>query len=191
MVQPGRLPPIPAPLRYFFLFWPHREFPGQGSDRSCSCSLHHSCGTAGSLTHCAGGGGGRNLHPSAPKTTPPPLRHSGNSTPSEYFVQLPLAPGEQNPAECLLLPGEATVPAHLAAVGGASPSHLQPLSSCGKPAQLAFCTSKGSRGMDSAHLCLAVEPACPLSSWTQEASLGVASGQFQPPLIPEGGSSGQ
>ena len=53
MVQPGRLPPIPAPLRYFFLFWPHREFPGQGSDRSCSCSLHRRCGTAG-----GGGGGG-------------------------------------------------------------------------------------------------------------------------------------
>ena len=29
------------------------EFPGQGSDPSCSCHLSRSCGNAGSLTHCA------------------------------------------------------------------------------------------------------------------------------------------
>ena len=31
----------------------HMEFPGQGSYPSCTCDLHHSCGNAGSLTHCA------------------------------------------------------------------------------------------------------------------------------------------
>ena len=37
---------------FFFLTTPqHMEFPGQGSDLSCSCNL--SCSTAGSLTHCA------------------------------------------------------------------------------------------------------------------------------------------
>ena len=30
------------------------EFPGQGSDLSCSCDLYHSWGNTGSLTHCAG-----------------------------------------------------------------------------------------------------------------------------------------
>ena len=29
------------------------EFPGQGSDLSCSCDLCLSCSKAGSLTHCA------------------------------------------------------------------------------------------------------------------------------------------
>ena len=32
----------------------HKEFPGQGSDRSCSCNLCHSCSSVGSLTQCAG-----------------------------------------------------------------------------------------------------------------------------------------
>ena len=39
----------------FFFFWStpqHMEFPGQGSDPSCSCSCSH----AGSLNHCAGWG---------------------------------------------------------------------------------------------------------------------------------------
>ena len=30
------------------------EFPGQGSEPSCSCHLHCSCSDAGSLAHCAG-----------------------------------------------------------------------------------------------------------------------------------------
>ena len=48
-------------LGFFFLaFWVlfdalwHMEFPGQGSDLNHSCSLHHSCGNARSLLHCAG-----------------------------------------------------------------------------------------------------------------------------------------
>ena len=41
---------------FFFLFWAtprHMKFPGQGSDLSCSCNLHHSCGNARFLPHCA------------------------------------------------------------------------------------------------------------------------------------------
>ena len=34
---------------FFFL-----EFLGQGTDPSCSCHLHCSCGNTGSLTHCPG-----------------------------------------------------------------------------------------------------------------------------------------
>ena len=30
------------------------EFPGQGSDLSCDCDLHHSYGNTKALTHCAG-----------------------------------------------------------------------------------------------------------------------------------------
>ena len=30
------------------------KFPGQGLNLSCSCHLRHSCGNAGSLSHCAG-----------------------------------------------------------------------------------------------------------------------------------------
>ena len=42
---------------FFFLAAPtHMEFPGQGSDPSHSLNLSLSCGTAGSLTHCAGPG---------------------------------------------------------------------------------------------------------------------------------------
>ena len=43
----------------------HKELQGQGSDLSLSHDLSHSCGIAGSLTHCAGQG--LNLWPSAPK----------------------------------------------------------------------------------------------------------------------------
>ena len=32
------------------------EFPGQGSDLSCSQDLSHNYGNGGSLTHCAGPG---------------------------------------------------------------------------------------------------------------------------------------
>ena len=39
-------------LFIFGLPW-HMEFPGQGSDPSCSCNLSHSYSNAGSLTHCA------------------------------------------------------------------------------------------------------------------------------------------
>ena len=38
-----------------FFFWvhlQHTEFPGQGSDPSCSCDLCHNCGTTRSLIHC-------------------------------------------------------------------------------------------------------------------------------------------
>lgn len=45
------------------------EFPGQGSD------LGRSCGNTGSLTHCAR----PNPSPSAPKTPPILLHHSGGS----------------------------------------------------------------------------------------------------------------
>ena len=38
---------------YFLATLQHTEFLGQGSDPSCSCNLSHSCGNAGSLTHCA------------------------------------------------------------------------------------------------------------------------------------------
>ena len=41
---------------YFFLFLAtpqHRELLGQASDQSHSFDLSHSCGNAGSLTHCA------------------------------------------------------------------------------------------------------------------------------------------
>ena len=39
----------------FFLFQPALsiwKFPGQGSNLSHSCDLHHSCGNTSSLTHC-------------------------------------------------------------------------------------------------------------------------------------------
>ena len=43
---------------FFFFFWlpppRHMEFPGQGSDLSCDCDLHHSYGNTKALTHCAG-----------------------------------------------------------------------------------------------------------------------------------------
>ena len=43
---------------FFFIFGPphmwHLEFPGQGSDLSCSSDLSQSYSQAGSLTHCAG-----------------------------------------------------------------------------------------------------------------------------------------
>jgi len=48
-------------LDYSFIFsflavlW-RMEFPGQGSDPSHSCNLHHSCGNHGSLIHSAGPG---------------------------------------------------------------------------------------------------------------------------------------
>ena len=43
-------------LFYLFLAAPwHMELPGQGSDPSSSHNLSHSCGNAGSLTHCARG----------------------------------------------------------------------------------------------------------------------------------------
>ena len=37
----------------FFTSPQHMEFLGQGWDLSCSFHLHHSCGNARSLTHCA------------------------------------------------------------------------------------------------------------------------------------------
>ena len=48
---PFLLPPSPPSLpSFFFLATPeHMEFPGQGSDPSCSCDLHHSYGNARSF----------------------------------------------------------------------------------------------------------------------------------------------
>ena len=43
-----------TPLFSFLATQRHLAFPGQGSDPSDSWSLHHSCGDAKSLTHCAG-----------------------------------------------------------------------------------------------------------------------------------------
>ena len=43
-------------LRFFFGHPRRMEFPGQGSDLSCSCDLCHSCSNMGSLTYCAGPG---------------------------------------------------------------------------------------------------------------------------------------
>ena len=56
----------------------HTEFPGQGSDPSCSCDLHPNCGNAGSLIHCASWGS--NLRPSAPKMPSILLHHLRNSS---------------------------------------------------------------------------------------------------------------
>ena len=60
----------------FIYFWPpqgHMEFLGQESEQgsypSCSCELGHSCGHAGSLTHCAGLG--LNLLPNTPDAIVP------------------------------------------------------------------------------------------------------------------------
>ena len=48
-------PSPPSPPPYLPPRW-HLEFLGQGSDPNCNFSLSHSCGNAGSLTHCAGPG---------------------------------------------------------------------------------------------------------------------------------------
>ena len=55
----------------------HIEFPYQGSDPSHSFNLHHCCGNAMSLTHCAG----RRIEPVSwcCKDTTDPIHHSGNS----------------------------------------------------------------------------------------------------------------
>ena len=48
---------FPPPGLFSFLAAPwHMEFPGQESNMSRSGDLHHSCGNAGSLTHCSGPG---------------------------------------------------------------------------------------------------------------------------------------
>ena len=45
---------------FFFSFFGHtysaRQFPGQGSNPSCTCDLSHSCSSAGSLVRCTGPG---------------------------------------------------------------------------------------------------------------------------------------
>ena len=48
--------PINVLFLYLFFFGhlKHMEFSVQGSDPSRSCKLSHSCGSAGSLTHCVG-----------------------------------------------------------------------------------------------------------------------------------------
>ena len=43
-----------TPINVLFLYLFFMEFPVQGSDPSRSCKLSHSCGSAGSLTHCVG-----------------------------------------------------------------------------------------------------------------------------------------
>lgn len=56
-----------------------RRFLGQGSFLSRICDLHHSCGSVGSLTHCAGPG----IKPATPQRQRrifSPLAHSRNSS---------------------------------------------------------------------------------------------------------------
>ena len=66
-------------LSFSFLAAPgHMEFPGLGSDLSCSCNLCLSWGNSGSLTHCAMWWS--NLNPRAPEMLSIPSHHSGNST---------------------------------------------------------------------------------------------------------------
>ena len=68
-------------LNFFFLFLAasqHMEFPGQGSDSSCSFNLCHSCSNVGSLIHCAGPGIDAGSQCSRDATNP--MCHSGNST---------------------------------------------------------------------------------------------------------------
>ena len=77
---PPLLPPPPPHPSSFFLFLatPQRmEFPGQGSDPSCSCNLSHSCGNTRSLTHCARPG----IKPASQCSQDPliMLHRSGNS----------------------------------------------------------------------------------------------------------------
>ena len=60
MLEPPLISPMPVGFLMFFFYSfsffghpQHMEFPGQGSDPSCSCNLYHSCGSAGSF-NCAG-----------------------------------------------------------------------------------------------------------------------------------------
>ena len=57
------------------------EFPGQGSDLSCSCVLHHGCGNAGSFSPLCQGWGW-NLCPGPAETLLVLWHHSRNSPPS-------------------------------------------------------------------------------------------------------------
>ena len=63
------------PFLSFLATLQHMEFPGQGSDVNNSCDPYHSCGSAGSLTYCAGPG-----TPNAPETLLISLSHSRNSS---------------------------------------------------------------------------------------------------------------
>ena len=49
----------PPPFVFFFFLGPIWNFPGQGSNWSCSCGPTHSHSNTGSLTHCQGS----NSHP--------------------------------------------------------------------------------------------------------------------------------
>lgn len=62
--------------------------PSQGSDPSHRLALHHSCGNAGSFTHCASTG----IEPASwhSKDTADPV-HSGNSLSTLFFISPPLA----------------------------------------------------------------------------------------------------
>ena len=74
-------------LLFFFLshacsIW---NFPGQGSNPNCICDLHHSCGNAGPLTHCARLG----IRPVSLQKHHwilDPLHHSGNSKTICFYV---------------------------------------------------------------------------------------------------------
>ena len=72
---------FPPSLSPFFPFFSsflaalrHMEFPGQGSDPSCSCDLRCRCSSASVL------GQGSNLRPRAPEMPLFPLHHSRNSS---------------------------------------------------------------------------------------------------------------
>ena len=72
---------------FFLAALRHMEFPGQGSDLSCSCDLSCICSNARSLTHCAGPG----IEPvsqSAPKMPAIPLCQSRNSHKFFFFFGL-------------------------------------------------------------------------------------------------------
>ena len=66
---------------FFFLFWLLlciMEFPGQGSDLSCSCDPQHSCANAW-ISWPTVPGRGSKLHPGTAEKLLIPLSHSGNS----------------------------------------------------------------------------------------------------------------
>ena len=52
------------------------KFLGEGSNLSCICNLHHSCGNADSLIHCARPG----IEPASPQRQARSLTHSGKSS---------------------------------------------------------------------------------------------------------------
>ena len=67
----------------------HMEFPGQGSDPSCSCNLHlcHSCSNARSFNPLCPGPG-LNLRPAAAEMSVILLHHSWNSWSGDFKMTL-------------------------------------------------------------------------------------------------------